>query len=180
MADKGASLRALGWLGIAGIGAVGGLLLGQMATGGMGADAASTASYAELTGNPEALGVDSEAVDPCYDCADRHGYGSTLQSKFAREGRMADEFRELGAVAIDYAADEPADDYRYGGRFEEVEAGPVIAMQSPVAALPVAPVGDAGHPVAPPPGVAPPPPPTEAVATKTVAAAEPSASRPAE
>jgi len=175
MADKGASLRAMGWLGIAGVGVIGGLMLGQVATGGIIGDEASGKSYAELTGNPEALGVDSRPIEPCYGCADGYGYGSAPQSKFAREGRMGDEFRELGAVAIDYAADEPADDYSYGGRFEEAEVVPVIAMQSPVATLTAPPAGDTSNTVAPPTALAPPPQPTEAAK-----GTEPPASRPAE
>jgi hypothetical protein len=138
MTDKGALRKSLLWLAIAGTGVVGGLLLGQLATGGVGSDRGGMASYAELTGNPNALAVESQAAEPCYDCTDGSGYGTAMQSRFAREGRMADEFRELGAVEIDYAS-EPADDYRYGGRFDEADVAPPIVMQSPVAVLPAVP-----------------------------------------
>jgi len=130
MTEKGAPLKVLAWLGVAGLGAIGGLLLGQMATGGMNGGNDDGASYAELTGNPDALRVETQPVVPCDGCGE--GYGSGMRAKFAREDRMDGEFRELGAVAIDYT-DEPADDYRYGGSFDDPGiADTVIAMQSPV------------------------------------------------
>lgn len=137
MADKGATLRSLGWLGLAGVGVLGGLLLGQVAIGGLSDDSASPASYAEVTGNPDALSVDAKPVEPCFGCTGGYGHGSAMQAKFARDDRMDAAYRELGAVEIDYAS-EPADDYRYGGRFDEEEDRPIIAMQSPVATLPSA------------------------------------------
>lgn len=136
MTDKGARLRALGWLGVAGFGAIGGIALGNLTIGGGGEQADDTSSYAELTGNPDATRVESLPVEPCYGCAD--SYGASLRLKSAREDRMDGEFRELGAVAIDYAS-EPADDYRYGGSFDDPGAAPAIAMQSPVPALPAQP-----------------------------------------
>lgn len=129
MTEKGAPLKILAWLGIAGFGAIGGLLLGQVATGGMKGGNDDGASYAELTGNPDALRVETRPVVPCDGCGE--GYGSGMRAKFAREDRMDGEFRELGAVAIDYA-DEPADDYRYGGSFDDPDAAKIIVMQSPV------------------------------------------------
>lgn len=156
MTDKGALQKTLLWLAIAGTGVVGGLLLGQLATGGVGGGEGRMASYAELTGNPNALAVESQAVDPCYDCDDRSGYGSAMQSRFAREGRMADEFRELGAVEIDYAS-EPTDDYRYGGRFEDADIAPPVVMQSPVAPLPAVSQVEPSEASLPLPTKAPPP-----------------------
>jgi hypothetical protein len=135
MTAKGDIPKALPWLAIAGTGIVGGLFLGQLATGGMSNDDGEVASYAELSGNPNALAVESHAVDPCYDCADGWGYGTGVRSSYARQDRMDGEFRELGAVAIDYAS-EPTDDYRYGGRFDDADVAPPIVMQSPVATLP--------------------------------------------
>jgi hypothetical protein len=156
MTDKGALQKSLLWLAIAGTGVVGGLLLGQLAIGGLGSDEGGMASYAELTGNPNALAVESQAVEPCYDCADGSGYGTAMQSRFAREGRMADEFRELGAVEIDYAS-EPTDDYRYGGRFDDADVAPPIVMQSPVAVLPAVPQAGPSEASLPLPTKAPPP-----------------------
>lgn len=153
MTDKGALQKTLLWLAIAGTGVAGGLLLGQLATGGVGSDDGGVASYADLTGNPNALAVEAQAAEPCYDCGNGSGYGSTMQSRFAREGRMADEFRELGAVEIDYAS-EPTDDYRYGGRFDDADVAPPIVMQSPVAVLPAV---SQAEPAAPLPTKAPPP-----------------------
>lgn len=131
MTEKGAPLKILAWLGIAGFGAVGGLLLGQVAIGGVKGGNDDGASYADRTGNPDALRVETQPVEPCYGCGE--GYGSGIRAKFAREDRMDGEFRELGAVAIDHA-DEPADDYRYGGSFDDPDAAAIIVMQSPVAA----------------------------------------------
>lgn len=153
MTDKGDTRKALLWLAIAGTGVVGGLLLGHIATGGMGSDDGGVASYAELSGNPDALAVESHAVDPCYDCADGSGYGTGVQSRFAREGRMTEEFRGLGAVEIDYAP-EPNDDYTYGGRFADADVAPPIVMQSPVAVLPAVSQTEPGAPL---PAMAPPP-----------------------
>ena len=129
MTDKGARLRALGWLGVAGFGAISGIALGNLAIGDAGKQADDVSSYAEFTGNPDATRVESLPVEPCYGCAD--SYGVSMRLKSAREDRMGGEFRELGAVAIDYAS-EPADDYRYGGRFDDPAEAPAIAMQSQV------------------------------------------------
>ena len=105
-------------------------MLGNLAIGDAGKHADDTSSYAELTGNPDATRVEILPVEPCYGCAD--SYGASMRLKSAREeDRMDGEFRELGAVAIDYAS-EPADDYRYGGSFDDPGATPAIAMRSPV------------------------------------------------
>lgn len=129
MTGKGARRKALGWLGVVGFGAIGGIALGNLAIGDAGEPADRANSYAEFTGNPDATRVESLPVDPCYGCAD--SYGASMRLKSAREDRMDGEFRELGAVAIDYGS-APADDYRYGGRFDDPDAARPMTMQSPV------------------------------------------------
>lgn len=106
-------------------------MLGNLAIGDAGKQANEVSSYAEFTGNPDATRVESLPVEPCYGCAD--SYGVSMRLKSARDDRMDSAFRELGAVTIDYAS-EPADDYRYGGSFDDPGAAPAIAMQSPVPA----------------------------------------------
>ncbi len=129
MTGKGERRKALGWLGVVGFGAIGGIALGNLTIGDVGEPADRARSYAEFTGNPDATRVESLPVEPCYGCAD--SYGVSMRLKSTREDRMDSEFRELGAVAIDYGA-EPADDYRYGGRFDDPDATRTMTMQSPV------------------------------------------------
>lgn len=140
--------RAMRWVGAGLIGIVGGLLLGQI-TVGSDADLSpdSSVSYAAASGNPDALTVDSHIPTPCYGCDD--GYAVAARLDALRGERMGDEFRELGAVDVDTAA-QPDSDYHYGGRFPDPEstetAEPVIAMVLPIA-IP-APAGPAPAPPA--------------------------------
>lgn len=129
MRGKGALPKGLVWAGVAGIGAIGGLLLGNFVVGQEVTTESEYGSYAEVTGNPDAIGVSSSFGEPCYDCGP--GYGSATPQMAANDARMDYVFRELGAVEIDHGAP-PADDYAYGGRFDDPEAAQSIVMQSPV------------------------------------------------
>ncbi|WP_432770773.1 MAG: hypothetical protein HEQ22_08605 [Sphingopyxis sp.] len=155
--------RLLGWLGLAAAGVAAGIALGAVAVGdGIGGKAAEgIASYAGLSGNPDARSVD--IVPPCLDCPGIHGpdsFGVGARLRAARDTRMEDDFRELGAVEIDYGYEpEVADDYDYGGRF--AEPAPVVVAarsESAPASPPVAPVVEQTPETAvtPPPTDAPP------------------------
>ncbi len=115
--DRGRWL--LWWLTLTIIGCVGGIFLGEMTVGnraGMVADAVP--SYATLSANPDAPAMSAQPSNPCLDCPGSYGVGARMRA--AREERMDDAFRELGAVDADMQhANEPADDYRYGGRFPD-------------------------------------------------------------
>lgn len=144
MRGKGALPKSLIWAGAAGIGAIGGLLLGNFVVGPEVAAGSEYGSYAEVAGNPDALGVSSSFGEPCYDCG--RGYGAAMPQMAANDERMDHAFRELGAVEIDYAS--PAtDDYAYGGRFDDPAAARTIVMQSPVPVEVAASTADAPPPV---------------------------------
>lgn len=107
---------------LAGAGA--GALLGNMTVGtGLGRDAGDAPSFAHLSANPDALATgDAAAAPPCPGCADSYGVGARMRTA-AREVRMDNSFRELGAVEIETALPaEPRDDYLYGGRFPDPPA----------------------------------------------------------
>jgi len=146
MRGKGALPKSLIWAGAAGFGAIGGLLLGNFVVGQDVRAGSEYGSYAEVTGNPDALGVSSSFGEPCYDCGP--GYGAVMPRMAANEARMDHAFRELGAVEIDYSSP-PTDDYAYGGRFDDPAAARTIVMQAPV---PVEVAASASN--APPPVIA--------------------------
>lgn len=81
------------------------------------------ASYAQHSANPDALVAQGETAPPCVACPDSYGVAARLRAE--RAPRMADAFRELGAVDTDAPLSaeplpEPPDDgYRYGGRFPD-------------------------------------------------------------
>ncbi|HMO75506.1 MAG TPA: hypothetical protein PKD99_10880 [Sphingopyxis sp.] len=129
MTGKGVPRKALIWSGIAGIGALAGLLLGQFVVGSEVGGSDAGASYADLGGNPDALGVDSAPVDPCYGCPD--AYSAAMRARASRETRMDDAFRELGAVAGEDAGSRNQE-YALGGRHDEPAAAPDIVMRLPV------------------------------------------------
>lgn len=144
MRGKGALPKSLIWAGAAGIGAIGGLLLGNFVVGHEVTAGSEYGSYAEVTGNPEALGVASSFGEPCYDCGP--GYGAAMPQMVANDPHMDHAFRELGAVEIDYSSP-PADDYAYGGRFDDPDAARTIVMQSPVPVEVAAAAAEAPPPV---------------------------------
>lgn len=111
--------KTLPWLVFLTIGSVVGVWLGYIIV----SDfrplvSARTAPYAELSGNPDALSIDSHPVAPCENCADSYG-----SARYATEQHAPSDdnvYRDLGRVVIDYSQSEaPADDYRYGGRFPD-------------------------------------------------------------
>ncbi|WP_447762225.1 hypothetical protein [Sphingopyxis panaciterrae] len=114
-------IRLLLWLTLCGAGIAGGFLLGGLAVGtGLGGAHEREASYADLSANPRALAVDSLPPPGCLDCPDSYGVAARLRT--IRNERSDDAFRELGAVELDYApAQEADDDYQYGGRFPEAD-----------------------------------------------------------
>lgn len=122
---------------------MGGLLLGNFVVGHEVAAGSEFGSYAEATGNPDALGVSSSFGEPCYDCG--RGYGAAMPQMAANDARMDHAFRELGAVQIDYTSGN--DDYAYGGRFDDPAAARTIVMQSPVPVEVAAPATDTPPPV---------------------------------
>lgn len=120
--DRGTA-RLIRWplLVLAGVG--GGMLLGELAVGNrIGAYSGEAPSFSRLSANPDATVAQGEGAPPCLDCADSYGVG--IRMRAARDDRMSDEFRELGAVEIDLPAPADIDDgYRYGGRFPDPAAG---------------------------------------------------------
>ena len=125
--------RLLRWPLLTLAGAVGGIALGDMAAGGsrLGRGTGEAASYSHLSANPGALIVQGESAAPCPDCADSYGVAMRLRAhrdSRTSDGRMSDEFRELGAVDVDASSSyDVRDDYHYGGRFPDPEP-PVAAV----------------------------------------------------
>lgn len=117
--DSGTA-RLFRWLMLALVGAGGGMMLGDLAVGSRtNGLAEERPSYASLSANPDALTLQSGGSPPCADCAD--SYGAAKPWRAQRDARMSDEFRALGAVAVDVdpPVTDPADDYRFGGRFAD-------------------------------------------------------------
>ncbi|HET6525759.1 hypothetical protein [Sphingopyxis sp.] len=117
------------------------------------------ASYAQYSANPDARVPQGETAAPCFACPDSYGVAARLRAK--REARMADAFRDLGAVDMDAPlpdepAPEPLDDgYQYGGRFPDPGPrfetlapeggdmiGPAIAADAPPIERPGAPTAE--------------------------------------
>ncbi|MGL3822575.1 hypothetical protein [Sphingopyxis sp. R3-92] len=117
--DRGQRLLWSLLLVVAGLG--GGMLLGEMTTQNLrGVTAGDGASYSGLSANPDASRPVTMPQDTCLDCP--YNYGVAAQMRAARNTRMNDAFRELGAV--DAAASpvrETTDEYRYGGRFPDAD-----------------------------------------------------------
>ncbi len=141
--------RRLVWalgLGLAGV-AVGGLLGVAVVDKGFDRAADSDASFAGLSANPDALVTGQADAPPCPDCADSYGVAARLNARHDRP--MSDAFRELGQVDGDSLpspelAPEPADDYRYGGRFPDPAPRPEAQPRpeprdGPAMVIPVAP-----------------------------------------
>jgi len=113
--------RLFRWSIVALIGIVGGGLLGEMVAAPLaGLRGGGAYSFSSLSANPNASVVDGQSglPLPCPECPDSYGVAAKLRSD--REQRMSDEFRELGAVAVDPPPTTDIDDgYRYGGRFPD-------------------------------------------------------------
>lgn len=128
MRDDAKIVGAVRWLGIGAAGLFGGALLGGFTVG----DSLHPAierdfSFAEYSGNPDALTVDYIPVEPCYSCADSYRVSERLNA--ARMERTDGAFRQLGAIAVDHSS--PDDGYRYGGNFEDPRAAVVkVELQS--------------------------------------------------
>lgn len=111
------------------IGVGGGFALGEMAAGTrLRAGVDGPASYSRLSANPDAMVQAADvALIPCPGCADSYGVAARLRAE--RDHRMSDEFRELGVVDVDSALpDDPADDYRYGGRFPDPASSAAVSL----------------------------------------------------
>lgn len=135
-ASRGAAQRAGLIAALVAVGLAAGGALGVLAVGrGLRGEAIAPPSFAGLSSNPDALTADKGvSTPPCHSCADSYGVEARLRA--ARERRSSDAFRELGTVDIDDApADQPHDDYRYGGRFPDTApTEPAVpAMVLPVA-----------------------------------------------
>lgn len=132
--------RPVLWLALAFAGIVGGMVVGELAAGDrpglQNRGAVEGGGFARLSANPGALTADPTASPPCRDCADSYGVAAQLRAQ--RTERANGSFRDPAAVDLDAPLSEPADDYRYGGRFPDI-APPV---DTPETALP----GDATTP----------------------------------
>lgn len=120
-ASRATGKRLFRWSIVALIGIVGGGFLGEMVAAPLaGLRGGDTGSFSSLSANPNASVVEGQSglPLPCLDCPDSYGVAAKLRSD--REQRMSDEFRELGAVAVDPPSMTDVDDgYRYGGRFPD-------------------------------------------------------------
>lgn len=145
-ASRHAGMRLLRWSTLALAGVVGGVMLGDMAAETrLGGKAAESASFSQLSANPEALVAQGESAPPCFGCADSYGAAMRLRAHQDRrtDDRMGDEFRELGAVDVDPPTTlEPSDNYRYGGRFPDPEP-PAQRVAPPTASVAAAAGSDA-------------------------------------
>ncbi|WP_439568207.1 hypothetical protein [Sphingopyxis sp.] len=127
------SRRASRWSRVALAGTIAGMLLGEMVAGPLAEQRASAAaSFSRLSANPDAQMAQGEGAAPCFDCPDSYGVAARLRA--ARDQRMSDEFRELGAVELDPPAPaDPDDGYRYGGRFPDPPPREPKALDTPPA-----------------------------------------------
>lgn len=102
-------------------GVAGGTLLGELAVGtNRPGNVGEGRSYAGLSANLDALVPQGKGAAPCPECADSYGVAARLRAN--HHERMDGEFRRLGTVDVDPPLpDEPADNYRYGGRFPDPE-----------------------------------------------------------
>ena len=121
-------------LGLALAGAVAGMLLGELASGGriVSPDGeGGSGGYARLSANPHALVADPLAASPsCLDCADSYGAAARLRAQ--RDERADAAFRDPGGVEPDASLPEPADDYHYGGRFPDTAPSIDTSRETPV------------------------------------------------
>lgn len=128
-------MRLFRWSLVALAGAIGGMVLGEMAIEpDRGGTIAEPATYSHLSANPGALppASDGGAV-PCPDCLDSYGVAARLRAD--REDRMSEPFRALGEVDPDPAPpDNTGDAYRFGGRFPEP---PTLARGEEMSSRPV-------------------------------------------
>lgn len=116
--DRGQRLLWRLLLVVAGLG--GGMLLGEITTQNLRVTTGDGASYSGLSANPDASRPVTIPQDTCLDCPDN--YGVAAQMRAARNTRMNDAFRELGAVDADTSpVRETTDEYRYGGRFPDAD-----------------------------------------------------------
>lgn len=121
------------WLGIMVVGAFGGLLLGRFVAGdNLRPSNDRDFSYAQYSGNPDALTGDIVPVAECDGCADSYGAAARLNA--AHTQRMDGAFRKLGMVEAD--ATPPSDGYRYGGSFDDVRAAVTAAQRAPASPEP--------------------------------------------
>lgn len=124
-------MRLFRWSLIALAGAIGGMVLGEMAIEpNRGGTIAEPATYSHLSANPRALppASDGGAV-PCPDCLDSYGVAARLRAD--REDRMSEPFRALGEVDPDPAPpDDTGDAYRFGGRFPDPDPEPPAMARS--------------------------------------------------
>lgn len=117
-------------------GLLGGTLLGRVAVGSeLLAGAGREPDFASLSSNPDALVADPvPPLPPCYGCADSYGVAERMRAAREQDGEA---YRALGEVDYDASMpDEPADDYRYGGRFPDTQieqASLAPQVQRPVA-----------------------------------------------
>lgn len=117
----GPAAKVFRWLMLVLIGMVGGILLGELAVGNRALGISDEiASYSRFSANPDALVPQGEGAAPCPSCAD--SYGVAVRMRTHRDDRMSEGFRELGAIDVDpMLTPDPADDYRFGGRFPDPE-----------------------------------------------------------
>lgn len=120
--------RLLWWLALVVIGCIGGMFLGNMVVENRAEYMKSAgSSYARFSANPGAPNETAQPSLPCLDCPD--SYGIAAQMRAAPDASMGGESPGFGAFHSSDAADsidahtppasEPADDYRYGGRFPD-------------------------------------------------------------
>lgn len=137
-ATRGAGLARLArWMLLALLGAMIGLILGDIAAGKrLGRTQGWNGSYAELSANPDAATANALPALSCSNCADSYGVAVRLRAE--RAERENDAYRKLGAVDLDWPVPMPEDEYRYGGRFPDPEAAaaPVARTTATVTADP--------------------------------------------
>ena len=125
--DRGRRLLRWLLLVVAGLGS--GMLLGETTTQNLrGVTTGNGASYSGLSANPDASRPVAIPQDTCLDCPDNYGVATRMRA--ARNTRMDDAFRELGAVDTAMSpVRETIDEYRYGGRFPDTD---ISASEAPM------------------------------------------------
>lgn len=122
--------RPLRWLLLALAGAIAGMMLGELVAGGRIESrdemVRENSGYAGFSANPDAMVADAAAAPVCRDCADSYGAAARLRARRAERADAA--LREAEPIDREAAqpSPEPADDYRHGEGFPDVEpAAPV-------------------------------------------------------
>lgn len=122
MIPKNGIYKVVPWLVILAVGSAAGAWLGNIIIADLHPfTSIQYAPYADLSGNPDAVAVDSITAGSCEDCADHYGgYGGVIAASARASADREEEYRALGYVDTQHDWPVPfTDDYQYGGRYPD-------------------------------------------------------------